>query len=100
MKLHARVLRPRKAAAAENPRLQLNAVVAAVFLRQQVSRAFACAEKGMRAAVDREVLGNAMLELRIRVIVPSVQFRERHVIWPVPVNLVRADVNEQQRRAV
>ncbi len=96
MQFDARVAGAREAPAAEHARLQLDRVVAPVLLRHDVARQLARAEERVRAAVDLEGLGDAVLVARVVVIPARLEFLHLDEVRRVAVDLVRAHLDEHR----
>ncbi len=70
--------------------------IAAVFLNQDVGGQFGRAQQGMRALIDGEIFGNAVLESRIVVLKTRGQLPQRDPVRPVAVNFVGGHVDERR----
>lgn len=88
----AGVVRPGETAAAEATRLE--AEIAAIFLDHHVCRHLAGTEQTVLALVDRKIFWNAGGKGRVAVIPARGEFFPRDGVGPVPVNFIRAHVDE------
>jgi hypothetical protein len=93
MQLHAAMVGTRQAAAAQAAGWHTE--VTAVFLHHHISGNLACAEEAVQTVIDGERLRNTRNVLRIGVVPSCFLLGESDPVRSVPVDLIRAQVDER-----
>ena len=98
VQLHAGVVRPRQAPAAQATGGHVE--VPAVLLHQHIRGELGGAEQRMLRLIDGQGLGDAVPEIRIVVLPARGQLRQSDAVRRVSVHLVRGHVDERRIQAV